>query len=124
MKITSSKESTTYEIDGHFRTDGDFSIRKNKFDDKFAQLITKVNDEDYSLHFGTDDIQEAIWFLEQLFVSYDVSYTHDYVLEYLLAMTNEIYKHLIKGDKGIFRTTLEGNYEGTELSINIKEEKK
>ena len=122
MKIISSKESPTYEIDGRFHTDGDFSIMLSKFDAKFAPLIKKVNDEDYSLHFETNCIQEAIWFLEQLFVSYDVSYTHYYVLEDLLAMTNEIYKHLTNRDKGKFSSELKGNYEGTELSINIKEQ--
>ncbi len=108
-------------IDWTYYTDGDFSIRDNKFFDfKFD------GDEEYSgvkIFEEEDELRtkiEARSYLEQLLCETHVLYTHYYLLEDFYHLFDEAIEFIFNKDgEKVFHKEITGNYDGTYVHIMI-----
>ena len=105
-----------YIIKGDFYTDDDFSIRIDNFDKEFQSCI-QFDRPYYSIFLETNTIYKAQSFLEQLMVSFDVIWTHHYLLPDLYGIVDKMYEALLDKNQDCASDYLSGNYDGTEISL-------
>ena len=107
-----------YVFEANFVTDGDYAIRIDNFQPKYQEYIHYDDEiETYNILFETPNIYDMQEFLEQLMVSFDVSWTHHYLLTDLYEVTNDCHEYLWNEEQTIVQRFLHGNYSGTELFL-------
>lgn len=114
MKIKNNRE---YTLHGMIVTDGDFCIDLKKLDSFSKYIICDGDCYEFSL--VQVDKLFISEFLRRLVVSFDVLFTHYYLIVDLYNLIDELILGIIE-DKPTTEVRLEGNYSGTELVLNIK----
>lgn len=102
-----------YKLYGRFITDGDYHIDMGEDN----TIWWNKDLEEYSIYLNSENVYTIRDFLEELMVSFRVSFTHHYLVPMLYEMVEKIYDELFDDDEVFSTSRLGGNYEGTSLIL-------